>query len=260
MSSRRIPTASGKANLLVKAFRFARSQGIHVTLYRVVKRLIGICRLHKRLTVCIVDVFTARVSELKSHRRIPRAFDVRVARQEDLPKLGPYFENPQRVRDRVRRGAVCTITVAGEEICAGLWLSFGPGQHAEDRHDVGCVFQFPEGVAWSFDGKGTRWGAWGALMTRLPEYLQEQGTREVYLMIECDNRESLDGHLSSGFRRAGRIVSLRILWPWLCLWKPEGGAWRRLPGQIGRLRFSRDVDEDFVARPHVEQCRPEQAM
>jgi len=252
MASRRPSTAAGKANLLVKAVRFARSQGIRLTLYRVVRRLIGICRLHKMLRLCCVDVFAASVSELKCHGRIPRAFQVRPAREEELPQLGPYFENPERVRDRVQRGAVCTITVAGEEICAGLWLSFGPNQHAEDRADVGCVFRFPEGVAWSFDGKGTRWGAWGALMARLPEYLKKQGIREVFLMIECDNRESLDGHRSSGYRRVGRVFSLRILWPWLCLWKPEGGSWRRLPGQIGNLRLSRDVDESFVATPRGE--------
>jgi len=252
MASRKPSTAAGKPNLLLKAVRFARSQGIRLTLYRAVKRLIGLCRLQKRLGLCVVDLFAAGVSELKSHGRIPRAFQVRPAREEEWPELGPYFENPQRVRDRLQRGAVCTITVAGQQVCAGLWLSFGPCQHAEDRADVGCVFQFPEGVAWSFDGKGTRWGAWGALMARLPEYLEERGVGEMFLMIECDNRESIDGHRSSGFRRVGRVFFLKIFRPWLCLWKPEGGSWRRLPGQIGKLRFSRDVDENFVATPRGE--------
>ena len=138
-----------------------------------------------------------------------------------------------------RAGDVCVVTRSGGKLGAGVWLRPGPNDYDENRDELGCTIRFPAGVAWSYDGKGTRWGAWGALMARLPEFLDELNLREVYTLIDFDNQESLAGHRSLGYHRAGLVGCVALFGLSLSVCLPGDRRWHFAPGRVGKLQFTR---------------------
>ncbi len=184
-----------------------------------------------------VEVFSASVSDLKSQKRIPRSFVVRRAVEEDVPELESFFGGSRRIDERMRRSDICVVTVSKDRIGAAVWLSPGPSDYREDWDDLRCIVRYPAGVCWSYDGVGTKFGAWGSLMMRLPDLLEEDGVEEVFTHIECDNQMSLDSHKSLGYRSIGFVWSFGVFGLVLKIYKTEGNPWRRLPGRIGRLEF-----------------------
>lgn len=238
MTRDQVPYPRRTPNRLIRLIRFARSHGKLRALYRVGRRLAYSRWLRNWVKFCVVEVFTVSVSELKSQQRVHRAFVVRKAEEGDWHDLESFFPDPQRVRDRLRRGDTCVIALAAEQICAAVWLALGPKDYREDWKDLRCIYRFPAGVCWTYDGRGTRLGAWGSLMAQLPRYLRESGIAEVFTQIECDNRISLDSHKSLGYRPAGLICCFGILGLVLRIYKTRGGKWRLLPGRIGKLELS----------------------
>jgi len=230
-----LPPISGR---LARLARLARSQGKRHVLYSLVRAVLRWRCFRPWLKFCVVEVFSVPVSELRRSRRIPRAFEVRTASAEDLPALQAFFSDGTRVRDRFQRGDICTVTLAKDEICAAVWFALGPQDYREDWDDLGCIFRVPSGVAWSFDGKGTKLGAWGSLMGKFPQYLEQFGASEVMTIIDYDNRESLDAHRSLGYRSLGAICYFNVLGFGLRLYRSHGERWRSMPGRIGRLGLS----------------------
>lgn len=224
---------------LMRLARFARSHGKLRALYSIVGAVIERLRLSRLIKFCVVEVFSVPVGELRRGRRVPRAFVVRPASAEDLPALGEFFSNPKRVRQRFDRGDLCMVTLAKNEICAAVWFALGPLDYREDFSELGCIFQVPAGVAWSFDGKGTKLGAWGSLMGQFPDCLEQHGAKEVITVIDYNNRDSLDAHKSLGYRGTGVVCYLKLLGFALRLYKNHGRRWRLLPGQIGNLTLSK---------------------
>lgn len=235
------PSSAGTSHRLVRLIRLARSHGVRRALYRVASRLANERWWKRWFRFVVVEVYSAPVSELKHSRSVPRLFTVKRAKQEDLRALEAYFGDARRVGNRCRRGDVCAMTLSNGEVGAAVWFTAGPNDYREDWEALRCVVRFPAGVAWTFDGKGTKLGAWGALMMRLPKYLGELAAKEVYTLIDYDNRESIDGHLSLGYRRAGVLVHLRFPGIMLTMCKADRGKWRRLPGRIGSLEFHGEV-------------------
>jgi hypothetical protein len=233
-----VSTAIRRPGRLARRLRLGRTHGLGRVFYGGLRRSIGLCRLEGWVRLCVVEVWAAPVAELKRAGRVPRVFDVRRATSEDLPRLEAFFNCPERVRERLGRGDVCAVTLAGGEICAGVWLSAGPGEYLEDRESLGCSVRFPAGVAWSYDGKGTRPGAWGALMARLPGLLEQLGAAEVFTLIDCNNWNSIRGHESLGYECAGLVGSAGVFGLGATLSKPRRGRWRRLPGRVGKLELA----------------------
>jgi len=227
------------SNRLIRLARFARTHGKLRALYSIVCAVLERLRLNKLIKFCIVEVFSVPVSELRRGRRVPRAFVVRPASAEDLPALGEFFSGPERIRERFDRGDLCAITLAKDEICAAVWFALGPMDYREDFSELGCIFHVPAGVAWSFDGKGTRLGAWGSLMGQFPGYLEQHGAKEVITVIDYNNRDSLDAHKSLGYHCTGMVCYLKVWRFALRLYKDHGRRWRLMPGQIGDLVLSK---------------------
>ncbi len=239
------------ANRFVRLIRLARSRGLGRAVYRVANRVVNANWSKRWWRFAVVEIYHAPLGNLQ-RSRVPRLFTIRTAQQEDLPALEAYFGDPQRVRDRWRRGDICAITFCGGEIGAAVWFAIGPNDYHEDWQSLRCIVRFPARIAWTFDGKGTKLGAWGALMARLPEFLEEFAVEEVYTAIDYDNIESIDGHLSLGYRRTGLLVHSWFLVVVLNVCKPAMGRWRRLPGQIGHLLFDRDRHDGNATI--VSQC------
>ena len=186
----------------------------------------------------VVEIFTASVAELRSGKRVPRSFVVREAVEEDAPALEAFFGDSRPIRERMRRGDVCVVTLSKDQIGAAVWLSLGPKDYREDWDDLRCILRFPQGVCFTYDGVGTRFGAWGSLMARLPELIEDHGVVDVFTQIECDNQLSLDSHKSLGYRSVGFVWCLGVFGLFLRIHKTGGRRWRRLPGHVGKLEFS----------------------
>lgn len=190
--------------------RFARSHGLSRATYRVVRAVLSRLDSARWLNLFVADVYTAGIGELKSIRRLPRAFTVRPAGDGDLDRLQVFFAKTEHVTERLARGDLCLMLTAGKEICAAEWLAIGPCDFDEDGPELGCVFRVPEGGCWLYDGKGTSPGAWGSLMGCLAGFLAERSVKRVFSQVEYANVRAARAHESLGCRRAGGIWHLRF--------------------------------------------------
>ncbi len=110
-----------------------------------------------------------------------------------------------------------------------------PNVSEEDWAELRCSFVFPPGVAWVYDGKGTKLGAWGSLLASLPGFLEEVGACQVATVVDVNNWKSLDTQRSLGFENIGWVACL-ALGPFVrSAYKPRGGPRQRLPRDTGRL-------------------------
>jgi hypothetical protein len=182
---------------------------------------------------------SASLADLPSGRRIRRSYQVRWATPCDTPAIATFFGPDRPIKARFRRDDRCLLATLRDELCAAVWFSPGPKDYWEDARDLGCVLQFPAGIVFSYDGKGTRLGAWGTLMARAPEFLQQIGVGQIVTLIDYDNHLSINSHKSLGYQRLGLIGGLRLgRWIQPVYW--DGGTlWRMLPGRLGPLELCR---------------------
>jgi hypothetical protein len=219
--------------------RFRTFRGISQVAYRAIRALIRVLSLKKWFRFRIAEVLTASVSELKSCRT-PSVFTVRQAQEQDVHALQSFYSKPQKVLERINRGDICIILLSRDKICAAEWLTLGTQEYREDWTDLRCVFRFPAGVGWLYDGKGHKSfrGAWGVLMGSLGRYLNQFGVSEVFSQTSYSNLLSINSHESLGYRVAGRICQLSLPGISICLYRNQNGRWRFLPGYCGRLEIS----------------------
>jgi hypothetical protein len=210
-----------------------------LTTYRLVRRLLNLPCWAGRSSLDVAELFSASVAALKRTSRVPRSYAVRWAGERDLPALTAFFGPDRKVDERFARGDVCLIALVREEICAAVWFIPGPGVYSEDAQDFGRVFRIPAGHAFSYDGKGLRWGAWGTLMARAPRYLAELGVDEVVTLIDYGNTASSNAHRSLGYRHIGLLGCVRLLSWMQPFHKANGQPWRISPGQMGPLLLGR---------------------
>ncbi len=236
MKQTKTSKTSRKSGRFVRLVRFARSHGVCRALSRVARRLSESRWCERWLRAAMVEVYHAPVSQLKRSRRVPEVFTIRTIEADDMPAVETYFESPH-VHERLRRGDVCLVTLVKNEIGSGVWLIPQERIYRDDWSALGCAVRIPDRAAWTFDGKGTKLGAWGAMMMQLPERLERIGVEDVYTQIDYDNQESIAGHLSLGYRRVGMVVHLKVLGVGLTACRADGNRWRLLPGRIGRLGF-----------------------
>jgi hypothetical protein len=221
---------------LRRAAQLRRARGTARTVYAVINRIVQGPVLGKCLHICAVDYWRLPLDENDAPARKSALFDVRFAHQQDTDLLAEYFGDRHRVLRRLARGDRCVVAISKGAIGAAVWLGIGPGEFVEDWLELRCAFQFPRGVAWSYDGKGTRLGAWGTMMKQLPFVLRAVNVREVATIIDCNNWQSTDGHRSLGYQSLGVLLHVRLLGlPSLHLFRPANGRWQRLPSHIDRV-------------------------
>jgi hypothetical protein len=223
---------------LQRLVRLGRAHGPTRVAYRIARKLAALPGVRRCVRFCVVEVLTASTDELRSGGRIPKSFVVERA-GDDEQVLADYFGHTEFIHERLARNDVCIVTRCNGKIGAGVWLSAGPNDYHENWDELRCVVRFPAGVAWSYDGKGTRWGAWGALMARLPAFLDDLHVDDVYTLIDCDNQESLAGHFSLGYHRVALVGCVAIFGLSVTAYSPCGERWRPAPGRVGKLELTR---------------------
>lgn len=185
-----------------------------------------------------LDLAGETTGQSTSPIRLPQSYQVRLADNRDLLELAAYYGREQIIRDRLNRGDLCFMTLCQGCIGAAVWLVHGPGECREDWEELQLWFRFPAGVAWTYDGKGTRLGAWGTLMRQLPDLLRELGVQNIATFIDCDNWQSQDAHRSLGYHKTGLISSARLLGFHGAACRQANRRWQLLPACIGSVEIS----------------------
>ena len=220
---------------LRRAQKLRRQRGTARMFFSIIQKVLSLPLLNRCVNLAAGDVWWVSLSQERPSRRVLQSVVVRKAQPADLPALVEYFGG-RWVEDRFRRGNHCWIALCQDKIGAAVWLVAGPGSFDEDFEEFRNVFQVPPGVGWTFDGKGTRLGAWGTLMAQWAPQLQEIGINELFTLIDCNNWQSADGHLSLGYRQEGILASLRVFGFRFTAFR-RGGRWGRVPTNIGHLRL-----------------------
>jgi hypothetical protein len=251
----RFTAASKRFNRLL---RRARARGLWRTLYALGRRVVQSRWCHSWWSLCAVDVLAVRVADLKRAERIPSAFEVRRAARQDTPALEGFCGPLAAIADRFDRGDRCVVTLADGRICAAVWLAVGPTRHDEDWGQLGCLLQLGAGIGLTYDGRGSRWGAWGSLMARLPQYLEAAGVTHVFTLVDCDNQTSLDNHRSLGYRPIGRIALVEVLRRAWSLYQTGRATGRMVRGRLGQVVLSghrpQAARSRSLARPKCSDC------
>ncbi len=222
-----------------RALKLRRTRGLgrvgyaflrHVGRQPVIRSLIGICA---------IDMWRLPLNTPRPAPRTSSLFTVRFATPDDLPALEAYFGDPRRIDARLARRDLCVIALSEQQIGAAVWVSTGPNEIAEDWDELRCRFRYPSGVAWAYDGKGTKIGAWGTMMKQLPALLRKWDIGEVATIIDCDNWQSFDAHKSLGYEAAGILLCVNLFgWAWH-LYKPVQQGWQRVPACVSQVEVVR---------------------
>ena len=205
--------------------------------YAAVRKVVLLPVLRRCLRICASDVCRLELADGKRAARIPKSFVVRMANLDDLEPLAAYYDDRQLVSERFQRGDLCVITLCQDAIGAAVWLSFGPGEFREDWDQQRYTCCFPAGTGWSYDGRGTKWGAWGAMMAKLPELVRERDVDELWTMIDCNNWKSLDAHRSLGYETIGIVGSAGLFGLVRSICKRPRQWWHPLPARMGTVEF-----------------------
>ncbi len=185
-------------------------------------------RLQRWIHLAVVDVFSAAVADLLQLDRVPRAFTVRLAQQDDVTPVQTFFGKPQQVLKRFSEGHCCFLLWSDHAVTAAEWVAIGPNQYEEDSDELRCIFRFAAGTGWLFDGLGSVSGVWGMLMRVLPRELQKRNIQKVYLQTDYANIHSWDSHRSLGFVPVGRVCHVRIAGVGFTAAKSRSDRWWRL--------------------------------
>jgi hypothetical protein len=207
--------------------------------YRAVRRILRSASRSDETPLIVSGLFSADLADLKTTKRGGRSLVVRPTDERDVPKLAAYFGPDRPIDARLRRGDICLATFSGEEIGAAVWFAFGPQTRDEDSKDLGCSLQFPAGTTFSYDGKGTRMGAWGTLMVRAPQLLEDLGIQRIATLIDYENALSIRSHLSLGYRRLGYLGCLKLGRWAQPFYTVDSKTWRMLPGRMGPVSLKR---------------------
>ncbi|MBN1853185.1 MAG: hypothetical protein JW829_10695 [Pirellulales bacterium] len=221
-----------------------RRRGWMRTFYAAIRWITSLPVLRHCIQICASDVCHLRFADTKKAPKIPGGFNVRMATAGDMPALSDYFKKPWQVRQRLERGDFCFMTMFESRIGAAVWVRIGPGCYQDDWNDMHYVSQFPAGVGWTYDGKGTKWGAWGMLMARLPEFLRELGVHEVITLVDCNNWQSLDAHRSLGYEKIGTLGCIGWIGMIQNIYRSSNRTWHRLPTSIGAVELLDKLPSD----------------
>ncbi len=227
------------ARHLRRAVQLRRTRGWARVLYAALQRILAIGLLRRSVQLRAVDVWHLPFAEDGQPPRTPALFTVRQAIASDFDELAKYYDDRQRILQRCTRGDICVLALCQNKIEGAVWLCLEENQFDEDREELRCTFGVPRNAAWTYDGKGTKLGAWGTLMKQLPGILRRLRVNEVYTTIDCNNWQSFDAHRSLRYEPVGVLLMVRLLGFAVHAFKPSGQRWRRLPFTIKGLEVHR---------------------
>ena len=168
---------------------------------------------------------------------------IRLATLADVEKLTTIDDiSAQRVSERLERGDRCYVGESAGELLCMVWLHQGPDSFREDESTLGR-WTLGADTVWSYHAMAApaarQSGVFVKVFQRaLIDSLAEPGVARILCRIKHTNLASLAVHERMGFRRVGRLISIRT----------PIGRWLRWQGDGSRTLMSRfdAVDLDFL--------------
>ena len=224
--------------------RIRQTYGTVRLLYAISQKITSLPMVRWLVRFDVNDVFCQKVPDPEGATRAAGRYVVRMTVPDDLPALAEYYGDRQRVHDRLERGDRCVMALRNDAVGAAVWLAVGPTGFNEDWDQMRFVCRIPKGAGWSYDGKGTKLGAWGTLMKHIPVHLHELGITKLVTLIDCNNWKSIEAHRSLGYEQIGYVCSIMLLGLRFRLEKPLGQRWQRMPAQLGDVEFVPEKDPE----------------
>lgn len=228
------------------------AQGLYRAWHGVSRRFLG-----STVQFTIVEIMAAPVTQLRRLPRVPRALQVREAHAADQAALEEILGQPGKAASRLAARDTCLLASSNGRILATEWIKLGPATYDEDLATVGVVFGIPANACWLYDGRTVDdeqvIGPWGAVMGRLPIYLQQLGVETVYLQVGHHNPYSLACHRSLGFRSIGRLSYVQVFGWRFVNQRGVTGPWSRVTGKEYDLR---QLPLAFLPPPEATTSQP----
>jgi hypothetical protein len=202
-------------------------------------------RLLRRLPRSLVrfeasEIMAAPTSRLRLFPRVPKAFTVRPADAGDAELLHRFFGASAASRVPSAQDA-CIVAVGEGEIHAVEWVWRGPSAYDGDTARLVVRMRVPAGSCWLHNGRNAGSeqvvGPWGMIMGRLRALLEPEGVGRLFLQVDTEDAYSVACHESLGFRSVGCVAALRLLGGVLVAFRPLGGGWSRLDGELDLSRL-----------------------
>ncbi|MFV2066357.1 MAG: hypothetical protein ACC645_05205 [Pirellulales bacterium] len=232
-------TTGSMRKRLARKFHLLRTRGAVRFGYTALRGIASLPLLRRSVRIYAGELLRLPLVDVSAVARTPRNFVVRLSDADDLPALVEYYGSEPLVRRRLDRGDLCVLTLCQDRIGAAVWLAVGPGDFREDWGEARYVCRFPTEVSWTYDGRGSKWGAWGTLMARLPDLMRQRGVHELVTLIDCNNWQSLDAHRSLGYETVGLIGCVGALGLIRSACKPLRRRWTFPPATIAGLEIGK---------------------
>jgi hypothetical protein len=135
----------------------------------------------------------------------------------------------------------CIVAVGEGEIHAVEWVWRGPSAYDGDTARLVVRMRVPAGSCWLHNGRNAGSeqvvGPWGMIMGRLRALLEPEGVGRLFLQVDTEDAYSVACHESLGFRSVGCVAALRLLGGAVVAFRPPGGGWSRLDGELDLSRL-----------------------
>ncbi len=224
-------------SLIWKPVRFAQRHGLLRAVYFLVHGTISRFRLEKWIRFSISDILCGNVSELVRESRMPKAFRIALAAEEDIPALAAEGRKPELVRARLGESDLCLLLWSGSELKAYEWIAVGPREYWEDWNEARIIIRIPAGCCWTYDGRGHSPGAWGMIMRTLPKEVERNSIRRIYQRVDYASPISWHSHRSAGYLPLARVFHVGVGHFGFTLWRQDQGKWHSLPARVQDLEL-----------------------
>jgi len=137
---------------------------------------------------------------------------VRFSLHEDFARISQRFKKFDAVaEDRFRRGHLCLVANAGENVVHLEWVAFDEAYASELEREL----RIDSGSAYIYDTYTVReyrgLGIAPEVMSEAFSHLYVKGIRRVYTCVPHDNLPSIRAMEKAGFRWIGTVTFTRIL-------------------------------------------------
>ncbi len=194
-------------------------------------------------------VRVSKVYELSAAPKAIRGFRdlvVRRATLDDIAGLSSVDDTPRSlVEARLQQGDIAYVGELNQTILSHTWLHKGD-VFTEDAQFL-ARWRLAPGTVWSFNAAASPEARSSGLFVKvfveaLRSAFEIEGAARVQCLIRGSHASSIGLHEKLGFRRLGRVLSLRTPWLHVARWEGADGVRKTstaADGALPELEFSR---------------------
>jgi hypothetical protein len=214
-----------------------RSRGSLRASYSVLCKGMQLPLLRRCADLCVSEIYHLSLAGGKKDLPALRSLVVRAAGAGDLDALVQFYGDRPLLESRFDRGDLCILALCKEQVVAAAWFAVGPSEFHEDQETMHYYSKIPSGAAWIYDGRGTKLGAWGTLMAKLPQTLASRNIDNLVALVNFNNWRAIDAHRSLGFKSTATIGYVGAFGLHRCFFRTKESRWRPLPATVSGVEL-----------------------